>query len=161
MNKELNVKFKFDNSDNSIYFIQNYIDNNDELIKELSSKNLIPWHTHALIENPESIFLFNEVINKILNDFNVNPLKIRVNYMEKNTIKDYHKDFYKQDFTIVLNLHPGHILFKHDITENIIKFLVEANTLYIFDKTVNQFWSHRAETLGLDRLSIIIWCIKK
>lgn len=161
MNKELNIKFKFDNnSDNSIYFIQNYIDSYD-LLNEILSKNRVTWHTHTIIENPESIMLFNDFVDKISKDFNIIPIKTRINHFEKNTIKEYHKDFYKQDFTIVLNLHSGHILFKHDTTNNVLKFSIEPNTLYIFDKTVNDVWTHRVETLDTDRISIVIWGVKQ
>lgn len=160
MNKEINIKFNFDNnSDNCIYFIQNYI-NSDNLLKEILSKNRVIWHTHTIVENPENVILFNELVDKISTDFNIIPIKTRINYFEKNTIKDYHKDFYKQDFTIVLNLHPGRILFKHDITHNVLKFSIEPNTLYIFDKHVNQSWIHRVEASDTDRISIVIWCIK-
>jgi hypothetical protein len=158
MNKEMNIKFKFDNNpDNSMYFIQNYIES-DDLLKEISTKNRIQWHTHTIIENPESIMLFNELVDKISKDFNIIPSKTRINHFEKNTIKEYHKDFYKQDFTIVLNLHRGHILFKHDTSDNVINFSIEPNTLYIFDKNVNEFWRHRVETTDIDRISIVIWC---
>jgi hypothetical protein len=160
MNKELNIKFKFDNiSDNCIYFIQNYI-KSDDLLKAILSKNRVAWHTHTIIENSESIILFNELVDKISKDFNIIPTKTRINYFEKHTVKDYHKDFYKQDFTIVLNLHFGHILFKHDKTNNVLKFSIEPNTLYIFDKTVNDVWTHRVETTDIDRISIVIWGIK-
>lgn len=160
MNKELNIKFTFDNnSNNSIYFIQNYIES-DDLLKDILSKNRIPWHTHTIIDNPESITLFNELVNKISTDFNIIPIKTRINHFEKKTIKEYHKDYYKQDFTIVLNLHPGHILFKHDTTDNTINFSIEPNTLYIFDKIVNDFWRHRVETNETDRVSIVIWCVR-
>lgn len=161
MNKDLNIKFKFDNNyDNSIYFIQNYIDSCN-LLNEILSKNRVTWHTHTIVENPESIILFNELVDKISKDFNIKPIKTRINHFEENTIKEYHKDFYKQDFTIVLNLHPGYILFKHDTTNNVLKFSIEPNTLYIFDKTVNDVWTHRVETLNTDRISIVIWGIKK
>jgi hypothetical protein len=161
MNKDLNIKFTFDNnSDNSIYFIQNYIES-DDLLREILSKIRVAWHTHTIIENPESIMLFNELVDKISKDFNIIPIKTRINHFEKNTIKDYHKDFYKQDFTIVLNLHPGRILFKHDTTDNIINFSIEPKTLYIFDKTVNEFWIHRVEATDIDRVSIVIWCVRK
>ena len=160
MNKELNIKFTFDNnSDNSIYFIQNYIEC-DELLKEILSKNRLVWHTHTIIENPESIMLYNELVDKISKDFNIIPTKTRINHFEKNTVKEYHKDFYKQDFTIVYNFHPGNILFKNDATGNIINFSVEPKTLYIFDKYVNQFCMHRVETKETDRVSIVIWCVK-
>lgn len=160
MSKDLNIKFTFDNSDNCIYVIQNYIENSDDLLNEISSRNRIPWHTHSVIENPESLLLFNEILDKISKDFNIIPLKTRINHFDKNTVKDYHKDFYKQDFTIVLNLHPARILFKHDITHNVLKFSIEPNTLYIFDKHVNQSWIHRVEASDTDRISIVIWCIK-
>lgn len=159
MNKLFNIKFTFDNSDNTIYFMQNYI-KCDDLLNQISSKNRIQWHTHTIIENPESIILFNQLVDKISKDFNIIPIKTRINYFEKNTIKDYHKDYYKQDFTIVLNLHRGNILFKNDLTDNIINFSIEPDTLYIFDKYVNQFWKHRIETNDIDRISIVIWCIK-
>lgn len=160
MSKDLNIKFTFDNSDNCIYVIQNYIESSDDLLNEISSKNRIPWHTHSVVENPESLLLFNEILDKISKDFNIIPTKTRINYFEKHTVKDYHKDFYKQDFTIVLNLHFGHILFKHDKTNNVLKFSIEPNTLYIFDKTVNDVWTHRVETTDIDRISIVIWGIK-
>jgi hypothetical protein len=161
MNKELNIKFTFDNnSDNSIYFIQNYIEC-DDLLNDILSQNRIAWHTHTIIEKPESIILFNELVDKISKDFNIIPTKTRINHFKKNTIKDYHKDFYKQDFTIVLNLHPGYILFKNVTTNNVLKFSIEPNTLYIFDKNVNQYWTHRVETSDMDRISIVIWGIKQ
>jgi len=160
MNKEMNIKFTFDNSDNSIYFIQNYIEC-DELLKEILSKNRLAWHTHTIIENPDSIMLYNELVNKISKDFNIIPIKSRINHFEKNTVKEYHKDFYKQDFTIVLNLHPGRILFKNDKTECITDFYIEPNTLYIFDKSVNEHWLHRVEVGDTDRISIVVWGFRK
>ena len=157
MNKELNIKFKFDNNpDNSIYILENYVED-ERLLKEILLKNRIQWHTHTIVENPESITLFNELINKISREFNVIPTKTRINYFEKNTIKEYHKDFYKQDFTIVLNFHYGHVLFKHDTSDNVMKFSIEPNTLYIFDKYVNECWKHRVEVGETDRISIVIW----
>jgi hypothetical protein len=161
MNKDVYIKFKFDNNyENSIYFIQNYI-KSDDLLNEILTTNRIKWHTHTIVENPESIILFNELIDKISKEFNVIPIKTRINYFEKNTIKEYHKDFYKQDLTIVLNLHYGHILFKHDTTDNVMNFSIEPNTLYIFDKYVNEYWKHRVEMSDTDRISIVVWGIKK
>jgi hypothetical protein len=157
MNKEVNIKFKFDDIPyNSIYFIQNYIDINT-LLNEIINKPRIKWHTHTIVDNPESIELFNELISKISKDFNITPIKARINHFDKNTIKEYHKDFYKQDFTIVLNLHHGRVLFKQDKTESIIDFHLEPGTLYIFDKTVNNYWTHRVEMGDTDRISIVVW----
>jgi hypothetical protein len=161
MNKELNIKFKFDDiSDNSIYILENYIED-VSLLNEILLKNRIKWHTHTIIENPESIIAFNELVNKISKEFNVIPTKTRINYFEKNTFKEYHKDFYKQDFTIVLNFHYGNILFKNDTTHNVINFSIEPNTLYIFGKYVNEHWTHRVEMSETDRVSIVIWGIRK
>jgi hypothetical protein len=161
MNKDVNIKFRFDNNpDNSIYILGNYLDSED-LLKEILLKTRIQWHTHTIVENPESIILFNELINKISKEFNVIPIKTRINYFKKNTFKEYHKDFYKQDVTIVLNLHYGHILFKHDTTNNVINLSIEPNTLYIFDKYVNEAWRHRVEMSDTDRISIVIWGIKE
>lgn len=155
--KYINIKFSFDkNPQNSIYLFSNYIDTS-LLLKELENTNRTRWHTHTIIDNPESIEPFNDLINKISKDFGVNPLKTRINHFEKNTVKEYHKDFYKQDLTIVLNLHHGRILFKHDKTENIIDFYLEPNTLYIFDKSVNEHWMHRVEIGDTDRISIVVW----
>lgn len=156
-NKYINIKFRFDdNTSNSIYFIQNYVDINT-LLKEIMNKPRITWHTHTMVENPESIELFNDLISKIAQEFNVVPIKTRINHFEKNTIKEYHKDFYKQDFTIVLNLHPGRILFKHEKAESTIDFYLEPGTLYIFDKSVNENWLHRVEVGNTDRISIVFW----
>jgi hypothetical protein len=155
--KHINIKFKFDNNPpNSIYFIENYIDSKP-LLKKLLDKSTVKWHTHTIIENPESIELFNDLINKISKDFNITPIKTRVNYFEKKTIKKYHKDFYKQDLTIVLNIHPGRILFKQDNTDTVIDCHLEQNTLYIFDKFINTCWMHQVETIDIDRISIVTW----
>lgn len=150
----MNIKHSYDNNiQNSLYILINYIDTN-ELLTELQNKKKIKWHTHKYIEIDETHFF----IKKMCENFNVSLLKCRINYFDKNTTKEFHKDFYNQDLTIVLNIYPGLIVFKHDKTNVLINFHLESNTLYIFDKYINEFWSHKVESVNNERYSIVLWC---
>jgi len=158
--KCINIKFRFVNEMNSIIFLQNYVDGS-KLLHEIANKPLVKWHTHNIVDQPDAIESFNDLVDKIATDFNVTPIKSRINYFEKNSTKQYHKDFYKQDFTIVFNLDPGRILFKEDTTGTVLDFHIEPNTLYIFDKLINEHWMHSVEMGDNDRISIVVWGIRK
>lgn len=139
---------------NCLYILQNQYTKDD--IKVLIEKDKMRWSTHYSIELDKE----DKFIKEICKKFNVNIIYGRVNFFEKDMFKEFHKDFYKQDITIVLNIDPAEVVFKNDKTGISINILLGPLSIYIFDDIINDKWSHKVERVMDDRYSIILWCKK-
>ena len=157
----------------------------EKLIKEIKNtgnddgKLWKLWHgdTHSIADDKEewkkNCFLFNNIIKKIQNYFNMDIKATRVNWY-KNTKdwKPFHhdaaavkKDKAKtQNFTVGISFgYEREICFEHAKNRNRVSFSMSNGSVYAFTRDINIEWRHgilpvpEEEFCNEGRISIIAW----
>lgn len=144
------------------------------LQNELKNDSVIKWSSHFKFENPTYSDVFNSVVTKMAEYFNVKVLQTRLNYYANETsFKPLHKDKHAyndgtqqilENFTMGASFGASRNLdFVHDETEKKFSFPQNNGDLFAFDSEINKKFKHGVPKTNKKvgpRFSIIAWGIK-
>lgn len=170
-------------NNNCTYLRNFFCDTNDltifnNLKSTLDMNNMIQWSKHHKYENPQSQ-IFDDIINKMANHFNVKILQTRMNYYKDFTeFKPMHRDSHaycknadgttsKENFTMGASFgHTRNLDFVHEQSGAKFTFPQHNGDVFAFTDKVNDKFLHGVPKLfkttvpNTERISIICWGIK-
>jgi hypothetical protein len=169
-------------NNNCLYLPNYYCNKNDltifnSLKEEIQSQDPINWSKHMKYENPTFSKTFNQIVEKLSNDFNIDVTQSRLNYYrDGNDWKPFHHDSHAygdkyENYTLGVSFGSNRIMefIQDDIEQDIklkerFKFPQHNGDVFGFNKEVNQKFMHsivKDPNQKQDRFSIIIWGYKK
>jgi hypothetical protein len=134
---------------------------------KLNVKDIVNWSKHHKYENPEGLQIFDEIVKKLCEHFNIKPLHVRLNYYLPKDWKPFHHDSHaysnddKEDITIGASFGESRELeFIHDETKIKFKFPQNNGDVFVFNNDINKKFMHgipKDHKCKGNRISIIVW----
>jgi hypothetical protein len=177
-NNKLNNDYQKLLNNGCLYIPNYYCQQNDFTIfnkikEEIKSQDPINWSKHMKYENPTFSNTFNEIVQKLSKDFNINVKQTRLNYYRNGLDwKPFHHDSHaygdkEENYTLGVSFGSSRIMEfiqdDIDLDTNIkekFRFPQNNGDIFGFTKEVNQKFKHgipKEPNINEDRFSVIIW----